>query len=106
MTGWLWTTIGVLGLGGTILAVLVVMGFWPVIFGTKIGRAALAGGAVLLAVVGLYAKARQAGRLAERARLKAITEQEVGISAAERRRIDALPDDAVDLELAAWDRRP
>lgn len=101
---WIWWLVGTLGLGGALLLGAVLIFGWPVIIGTKIGRAALAIGAVLLAALGLYAKARQAGRLAERARLKALTEKEVSNAAVERARIDALSDDAVDKELAGWDR--
>ncbi len=102
---WAWWLLGTFGVGGVLLGGAVLIFGWPVIIGSKIGRMALAAGAVVLALLGLYAKAKQAGRLAERARLKAVTEKEVGLSAAERVRIDALPDSKVDEELSAWDRK-
>ena len=97
--------VGTLGIGGTILLIVGFTVGWPVLFGTKLGRLALAIGAGLLAVAGVYAKGRAEGRAAERAKLKALVEKEVGVSAAERARIDALPDEQVDAELAKWNRK-
>ena len=106
MAHWLWWLVGTLGIGGALLLGAVLIFGWPVIIGTKLGRLALAIGAGVLAVLGVYLKGRAEGRAIERARLKALTEREVADAAKERARIDALTDEAVDAELSRWDRKP
>jgi hypothetical protein len=99
---WIWWIIGTLGIGGALLAGAILVFGWPVIIGTRMGRAALAVGAGALAVLGVFLKGKQEGRAAEREKLRKLTEKEVKNAAAERKRIAALTDEQVDAELAKW----
>ena len=100
---WIWWIIGTVGIGGALLIGAVLVFGWPVIIGTRIGRLALAVGAGVLAVFGVYLKGRAKGRAVERERLRKLTEKEVANAVKERRRIGKLTDDEVDKELAKWD---
>ncbi len=104
MTSWIWWTLGTLGVGGTLLAIAIFTVGWPVLINTKWGRTLLIVGTAGLGVIALYFKGRNAGRLAERAKLKARIAEEVADSRKEKARIDAMTDEEVDRELAKWDR--
>lgn len=67
----LWTLIGFLGAGGTIIAVFGLILGWPVVLAflnTKIGRIGVAIAAAVVAVAALMSKERAAGAAAERKR--------------------------------------
>lgn len=59
-----WWLFGVVGVGGIVLIIV----FWPLLAGTKIGRMAIAIGAGVLGIFAILARARQQGAAAERQR--------------------------------------
>ena len=99
---YIWWIVGTVGIGGALLGGAILIFGWPVIIGTKIGRMALAIGAGVLAIFGVFLKGRAQGRAAEREKLRALTEKEVKNAVTERKRIEKLTDEQVDKELAKW----
>jgi len=86
---WIWWAIGAFGIGGALLFAAVLIFGWPVIIGTRLGRMALAVGAGIVAVFGVFLKGKSEGAAKERARQNA-ERQKIN------RKIDAIEDDIAD----------
>ena len=103
---WIWWAIATFGVGGALLAVVILIVGWPVVLqffiGTKIGRGLLFVGGLIATGFALYVKGQAAGKAAEVAKLNAQTAKEVNVAAAESKRIDAQTDTQTDAELAKW----
>lgn len=90
-----WWLVGTFGVAGVVLGAAVLVFGWPVVIGTKVGRLALALGAGVLALFGVYTK----GRLAGEARQRAKQEKDNAAFLENKRRRDAGLDELSDDEL-------
>jgi hypothetical protein len=93
--GWIWWAVGTFGVGGILLIGAGLFFGWPIVIGSRLGRAMIAVLAAIAAAFTLRAKWRGEGAKREREKQREASDRNRGIAREERERSEARTGDEI-----------